>query len=71
MRLILLFLSVFLVDCVFDITNFGAVPNSDTISDQFLNQRAILSAISAANTSSGERIVRIPKHKFYSMPIRV
>lgn len=29
------------VSCVYDISDFGAVPNSDIISDQFKNQRAI------------------------------
>ena len=30
------------VNCVYDILSFGAVPNSDNLKDQFLNQRAIL-----------------------------
>jgi hypothetical protein len=57
---------------LYDITHFGAVPNSDTITDQFKNQKAILDAIKAANASlASERIVRIPGKRFYSMPIRV
>lgn len=57
---------------IFDITHFGAVPNSDTVTDQFKNQKAILDAIKAANASNAtERIVRIPDKRFYSMPIRV
>lgn len=49
--LLLTFLT--LGSCIFDITQFGAVPNSDVLSDHFKNQRAILSAIAAANASSG------------------
>jgi hypothetical protein len=57
---------------IFDITHYGAVPNSDTITDQFKNAKAILDAIKAANASiTSERIVRIPDKKFYSMAIRV
>ncbi len=42
-----------LATSIYDITQFGAVPNSDTVSDQFKTQRAILSAIAAANSSQG------------------
>lgn len=59
------------ISCVYDISNFGAVPNSDVLSDQFKNQRAILAAVSAANQSDSERCVRIPNKKYYSMPIRI
>jgi len=38
---------------VFDITKFGAVPNSDSVVDQFKTQRAILAAIKSANQSDG------------------
>jgi hypothetical protein len=60
-----------LTQCLFDITKFGAVANSDSVPDQFRNQQAILAALSAANASAIDRVVRIPAHKFYSMPIRV
>ena len=70
----ILLIATFLIltTSIFDITHFGAVPNSDTISDQFKNAKAILDAIKAANASlSSERVVRIPDKRFYSMPIRV
>lgn len=70
-KAVLLLAFLALSSCIFDITQFGAVPNSDVLGDHFKNQRAILSAIAAANASSGERIVRIPNKKFYTMPIRV
>jgi len=48
----LLLLIIFTIaTCVFDISEFGAVPNSDIVSDQFKNQRAIEAAIYAANQS--------------------
>lgn len=68
---LLLLCSAALTNCLFDISDFGAVANSDIVNDQFKTQRAILSAIKAANSSQGERIVRIPNKKYYSMPIRV
>ena len=64
-------LVVLVVSCVYDIEQFGAVAHSDTVSDQFRNSKAILAAVQAANSSEGERIVRIPNSKFYSMPIRI
>jgi len=69
----LIIITSLLVLCfsIYDILQFGAVPNSDTVSDQFRNQRAILNAIAAANSSKGERIIRIPSKTFYTMPIRV
>ena len=36
---------------VYDILNYGAIPHSDTVTDQFINQRAILKAIADANKS--------------------
>ncbi len=68
---ILLLLLIVSGSCIFDIDHYGAVVNSDTVNDQFKTQQAILSAIKAANASTGERIVRIPARKYYSMPIRV
>ena len=70
-KVIVLALFVSLSLSVYDIMQFGAVPNSDTVVDQFKNQRAILDAIAAANTSNVERIIRIPSKTFYTMPIRV
>jgi hypothetical protein len=70
-KVIILSLLVFLSLSVYDIMQFGAVPNSDTVIDQFKNQKAILAAIAAANTSKGERAIRIPSKTFYTMPIRV
>jgi len=70
---LLLLATLLVLSCsLYDIMHFGAVPNSDTITDQFKNQKAILDAIKAANASlTSERIVRIPDKRFYSMPIRV
>lgn len=59
------------VNGVYDILSFGAVANSDTLMDQLANSRALFKAIMAANVSEGERVVRIPSKKFYSMPVRV
>lgn len=52
-RVMMLLAFLALGTCIFDITQFGAVPNSDVLNDHFKNQRAILAAISAANASSG------------------
>lgn len=71
LKIIIITLIFSLTYCVYDITQFGAIPNSDTVTDQFINQRAILAAISAANSSNGERVIKIPSKKFYSMPIRI
>lgn len=51
-QIILLSVLICFTTSVYDITNFGAVPNSDTITDQFKNQKAILDAIAAANKST-------------------
>lgn len=71
LRLLLVVSLVVMGTAVFDVLDFGALPNSDAVVDQFINTKAILAAIHAANISEGERVVRIPNHKFYSMPIRV
>ena len=52
-RVLMLLALLVVGTCIFDITQFGAVPNSDVLNDHFKNQRAILAAISAANASSG------------------
>ena len=57
--------------CIYDILSFGAVPNADHLQAQSANTKAIIAAIKKANSSDGERIVRIPNKKFYSMPIRI
>ena len=36
---------------LFDIMQFGAIPDSDTVHDQFINSKAILETIKAANAS--------------------
>ena len=72
MRSILVLLAIVLtIRCTEDIMSFGAVPNSDTLPDQFKNSKAILAAILRANSSATDRTVRIPAHKFYTMPVRV
>ena len=40
-----------IVSGTFDILSFGAIPNSDIVSVQFANQKAIIDAIKAANSS--------------------
>ena len=71
LRLVALSLLLALSLSLFDITHFGAVPNSDSVPDQFKNQQAILRALHAANSSESDRAIRIPNHKYYSMPIRI
>lgn len=55
---------------IFDIESFGAIPNSDTVEHQFINQQALHKAILAANATTVERVVRISNKKYYSMPVR-
>ena len=40
-KISLLWIAIVGVACIYDISDFGAVPNSDILSDQFKNQRAI------------------------------
>ena len=40
-KIFILLIIIINVACVFDILKFGAVPNSDIISDQFKNKHAI------------------------------
>lgn len=70
-HLVVVLVLLWSVNGVYDILSFGAVANSDTLMDQLTNSRALLKAIMAANVSEGERVVRIPSKKFYSMPARV
>ena len=51
-KLLILSTLLFIAYSVFDITHFGAVSDSDTVTDQFKNQKAILDAIKAANAST-------------------
>jgi hypothetical protein len=44
-RIALIIILIICSDCAFDITNYGAVPNSDNIKDHFINQKAIQKAI--------------------------
>lgn len=37
--------------CIFDIEQFGAVPDQDHLSAQLVNTKAIISAVRAANSS--------------------
>ena len=53
LKIVLLLGLITLATSIYDITQFGAVPNSDTVSDQFKTQKAILAAITAANSSQG------------------
>ena len=70
-KLIIVLLCLGLTQGVFDITNYGAVANSDNIKDHITNQNALNLAISAANNSNVQRVIRIPAKTFYTMPIRV
>jgi hypothetical protein len=71
LKILLLCFLLLSASCIYDILSFGAVPASDTLADQLKNTKAILAAIKQANASTTERVVRIPAHKFYAMPIRV
>lgn len=55
---------------LYDIKDFGAVPHSELIIDQFANQRALLAAATAANASNSDRIVRVGAATYYAMPVR-
>jgi hypothetical protein len=50
-QVILLLGLLCLSQSIFDIISFGAVPHSDTVPDQFKNQKALHDAIVAANLS--------------------
>jgi hypothetical protein len=67
-KLVFIIILVYCSDCAFDITNYGAVPNSDNLKDHFVNQNAIQAAILAANSSVIDRVVRIPAKTYYTMP---
>jgi hypothetical protein len=67
----LVFVLFYGASAAFNIVSFGAIPNSDSLIDQFKNQKAILAAIKAASESTIERVVVIPAKKFYTMPIRI
>jgi hypothetical protein len=51
-QLIATLLCVLQVFTIFDIEQFGAIPHSDELKAQFINQKAIMSAIKAASQSS-------------------
>ena len=55
----------------FDIRDFGAIPNDDSLAAEEINSAAIMQAIVAANyTSVDEREVYIPSNlTFSSMPV--
>ena len=48
-KLLLIALLIGLSASVYDVLSFGAIPHSDTVHDQFINAKAILNAIKAAN----------------------
>jgi hypothetical protein len=54
MKILLIFLIVLMHDvrAIYDIEQFGAISNSDTLKSQFINQKAITDAILAASKSS-------------------
>lgn len=66
--IVFLFLSV---KSAVDIMQFGAIPNSDNVWDQFKNQKALTQAFLAANALETDRVVRIPAKTFYSMPFKI
>lgn len=73
-RFILLFLLLAHALSSQNILNFGAIANEDSLHAQTATANAINQAIIAANssTSTGDaRIVVIPKHRFYSLPIKI
>lgn len=55
----------------FDIRNFGAIPDDDSLAAEWANSAAIMQAFVAANyTSSEEREIYIPENMtFHSMPV--
>ena len=70
---ILLLLSLLhLTFSVQDITHFGAIKNDDSLQAHLANQKALTQAIETAKSPSSQgdaRIVVIPSHKYYSLPI--
>ena len=50
-KITLLFLFLLSIECIFDIEQYGAIANSDTLASQFKNKQAIEAAITAANNS--------------------
>jgi len=70
--LLILFQVVDYAAAVYNILDFGALQGEDHVSAQFANQRAFLAAVAKANsTLERERVVKLPKGVFYSMPIRM
>lgn len=68
--LLLVAMCVSFVRAIYDIRQFGAIPNQDHVSAQFANQQAFIKAVLTANsTSTGERVVRVPKGSYYFMPM--
>lgn len=70
-KIVLMVVLTVLTRCIEDISHYGAVPNSDTIVDQFKNQKAFMLAFAAANQSLVDRAVRIPAKTYYSFPLRI
>lgn len=60
------------VNSIYNILDFGALSHTDHLSAHFANQRAFLEAVKKANsTLTSERIVKVPKGVFYTMPMRM
>ena len=53
----------------YNILDYGAIPHHDIYSAQIANQQAFIKATLLANSSDGERIVKVPKKTFYFMPM--
>lgn len=71
-RLLSILLLLHSCHSVQNIKLFGAIANEDSVTAQWINQKAINAAIIAANRSDSigdNRIVVIPKDTYYSMPI--
>lgn len=66
-------LMLLLVPCcsLVNILDEGAVPHTDTLVTQFHNAEVIKRCIAKANSSLIDRVVKIPSHTFYSMPISI
>ena len=62
---------IFLAQSLENIEDHGAIAKTDTLAAQTINAKAIVKAILAANSSSIDRAVKIPKKTFYTMPIIV
>ena len=53
----------------FDIRDFGAIADEDSLAAEQMNSQALMDAIVAANFTESDRIVTVPNMTFHSMPV--